>query len=474
MGIPSYFTNLIRKHGRVVKPIHQLPSPTHFYLDSNSIIYDCLRNLQQQPIHTTTPHTHPQPTQTPIEFERRLCRSVCRKIDEYIQTINQNHTLQLIYIAFDGVAPVAKLQQQRTRRHRSNMVSQLLNNSSDDNSNPWDKTAITPGTTFMANLARHTKRHFLNTIEFPECKIVVSASDEPGEGEHKIFDHIRANDSVAKSSHVIYGLDADLIMLCLNNLALMHRNQNKFYLFRETPEFIKTIDKSLKPNENYFLNIQELSNEIIRDMDADGLTVTGQNSQLIHDYILICFFLGNDFLPHFPSINIRTNGIRVLVSTYLKTNAQTNKYLTYFNDRGEINIRWGNLRNFIECLSGEEYELVTKTYAQREKKAKFYRNWRDQKWEEFGERNLDVIPYVFRDAEKYINPYHSGWERRYYETLFHANYDKRLVGDVCENFLQGLEWVLKYYTNGCVDWTWEYRQPLSAAFGGFVGVCTLF
>ena len=91
------------------------------------------------------------------------------------------------------------------------------------------------------------------------------AAERDNEAQHK------------KQVSVIYGLDADLIMLCLNHL----RISKQLYLYRETPEFIKTIDKSLKPNENYFLNIQELSNEIIRDMDADGLTVTGQNSQLI-------------------------------------------------------------------------------------------------------------------------------------------------------------------------------------------------
>ena len=47
------------------------------------------------------------------DFERKLISAVCKKIEDYIQQISPN---QVVYIAFDGVAPVAKLNQQKNRK----------------------------------------------------------------------------------------------------------------------------------------------------------------------------------------------------------------------------------------------------------------------------------------------------------------------------------------------------------------------
>ena len=71
-------------------------------------------------------------------------------------------------------------------------------------------------------------------------------------GESKIYEYMRSSKNISKE-HVslIYGLDADLIMLSINNLC----HFPYLYLFRETPEFIKSVDSSLEPNENYVLDI---------------------------------------------------------------------------------------------------------------------------------------------------------------------------------------------------------------------------
>ena len=82
---------------------------------------------------------------------------------------------------------------------------------------------VCPGTPFMALLSQSLKYwvsyKLTNDPGWKDLKVIISDSSVPGEGEHKIVDWIRRqrshDDWDANTSHVIYGLDADLIMLGL-------------------------------------------------------------------------------------------------------------------------------------------------------------------------------------------------------------------------------------------------------------------
>ena len=136
-------------------------------------------------------------------------------------------------------------------------------------------------------------------------------------------------------------------------LTLIHTKiSQNLYLFRETPHFITTIDNTLVPEENYVLDIFELGEKLNEQMTKDT------NKDCVLDYIFLCFLLGNDFMPHFPALNIRTNGIDILLETYHNL----------FNNETIINkykINWKNLRKLIEELAKNEV-----TYCQHEMKLK--------------------------------------------------------------------------------------------------------
>ena len=163
MGIPSFFSHIVKNHRTIIKKITELEKMNNLYLDSNSIVYDCLRSIEYD---------------TDMKFEKKLLKAICLKIDEYINVIEPDHT---ILIAFDGVAPVAKLEQQRTRRYKSDLEGKIRKQLNPDSKKSWDTRAITPGTKFMKKLNSYVKNYYHNKEKtYNVDKIIVSGPNEKG------------------------------------------------------------------------------------------------------------------------------------------------------------------------------------------------------------------------------------------------------------------------------------------------------
>ena len=383
-------------------------------------------------------------------FEIELYDNICNKILEYINSLSPTNS---VLIAFDGVAPIAKLEQQRNRRYKSWFTKTLMQQHTNTNST-WDATAITPGTKFMDNIGIYINNYFsssdiLKDNDLCNINIIISSPNEAGEGEHKIYQHIRDNHQYhSETITAIYGLDADLIMLTLNHLHI----SKDLYLFRETPHFISSIDNTLSPNKTYLMDIAELSDAIHEDL-IENLEVSKKDDKnnIISDYIFMCFFLGNDFMPHFPAVNIRTSGIDILMKAYKTSFGGTKSRLT-----NKSNIIWKNVWKFIKYLADNEYENLLEEYKLRDRRK--LPNIRSEKGtkEEYEEK-LQQLPLKDRSVEKYINPREPGWDKRYYSQLFNIDIDEERRKDICLNYLEGLEWTMKYYTDGCIDWRWHYK-----------------
>lgn len=448
MGIPSYFSYIVKNHINIIRKLGKKSMIiNNLYMDCNSIIYDAVRTINFANFKVG-------------EYTDAIIRQVTVKIEEYIGLICPDN---LIYIAFDGVAPVAKLEQQRSRRYKSWYQSEITKSIFIANkATSWNTTAITPGTEFMVELNRRIHDYFSDTSanleKYNVQKIIVSSSDEVGEGEHKIFEYIRllpglvstelstGRSNELNKTSVIYGLDADLIMLSINHLPI---NKNIF-LFRETPEFIKSIDNSLEPNETYLMDIPLLAEIITLDMNNGVELTTVQQKNRIYDYIFLCFFLGNDFMPHFPALNIRTGGVDKMLGAYKATiGLSVNENLT---DGKQI--FWKNVRKLVAFLANMEEEYFKNEAKLRDKRERYTlpEETAEQKYMKF-----EAIPTYERETEKYINPYKVGWQSRYYKSLMNVDRAEIRCKQISLNYLQGLEWTMKYYTSGCPDWRWKYN-----------------
>ena len=241
-------------------------------------------------------------------------------------------------------------------------------------------------------------------------------------------------------------------MLCLNHL----RISKNIYLYRETPEFVKSIDKTINPNESYLLDIPLLSQRIILEMNDYKTPNSIQEVNKLYDYIFLCFFLGNDFMPHFPSVNIRTSGIEIMMNAYKEVIGNSNNNLTNGQE-----IYWNNVKKLVKFLADNEYDNLIKEYKIRNKWEK--RCFPCKTEEEKFKRYLH-IPIKNRELEKYINPYENFWQKRYYESLFNCDESFDLKKRASLNYMEGLEWVTNYYTKGCIDWRWHYKYNYPPLF----------
>ena len=93
MGIPSYFAFLIKNYPQIIQK-KILYTIDNLYLDSNSIVYDSVYSLEYN---------------NDAEFEIQVIKRVCNTIDSYCTSIQPKK----VFITFDGVAPIAKLNQQK-------------------------------------------------------------------------------------------------------------------------------------------------------------------------------------------------------------------------------------------------------------------------------------------------------------------------------------------------------------------------
>ena len=405
MGIVSYTKHLLKTYkGLSVK---QLEGLENFYLDFNSFIHPVSHAILKKNLSG----------KSKSDVRKMIIKGCCDKLNELITTASPS---KMVYIAIDGVCPVGKMLQQRLRRY----------NTINSDKTYFDSTEITPGTEFMQDLSKELVKFCKR--KYKTIKIIFSDSSVPGEGECKIMDHIKKNPDVINS---VASLDSDLIMYTLCS------QYENLFIFRDEvePDLIKIY------GNNHFLSIGKLRDAFKEDMQQ-YLNTPADVKNVINDYILMCFFGGNDFVHHLPSVEIRFGGLDTLLEIYWKyLNMSGNQYLT---DGHRIN--FDAYRNYVGMLADSEAEMIKHVgnrmarkgirtrFASAEAKKKYF---------------AELINPVY-DPIKYLN---RGWQQRYYTILFHTKgVDSKEINDICTRYLNTIEWNLEYYVSGTRNWEQHY------------------
>jgi len=329
-------------------------------------------------------------------YEKRMIIEILNYIEKLVSLVSP----ETLFIAIDGVAPKAKIIQQRQRRFKSVKDKKYIRELKTQldieiNNDDYDTNSISPGTLFMEKL-NNAITEFISIKR--NYNIIFSSSNVPGEGEHKITEYIRKNKTLFNDKNVIiYGLDADLIML---SMALRMKN---VYLLREEVEYTKK--KQSNFGDKYlFLNINHLKDCIIKTMvdeykKIDNTTnINNTNGNFVDDYVFICLLLGNDFLPHMPSISLKNNGLDILIKEYLLAYYKLNTHLIVNN---KIN------QSFLMYLFHKLSDIEDNSLLEYDNKRKRFKPdyiKMDGINDEFSKRMLlkNFYPLLNQENEKYI------------------------------------------------------------------------
>jgi hypothetical protein len=310
MGIPGFFGTFITNNVRqaVVNGLPQLVSSLAF--DLNGVYHDARKQVlgdgpKDPRIAQALANTDP------MQLELEIHNAITGIILRMVQAAQPRDCLIL---AVDGVAPGAKMQQQKGRRERAALESSPLE--------AFDRNAITPGTDFMIRLDNFMVRFIGSYRQYLPPKVIYSSHLVPGEGEHKIMDFYRRGEvSTQGGAHVLYGLDADLIMLSLLSPV------SNIYLSRETVQETVKIDSI----REYLLHR------------------SGNRISSIDDFVVMMFLIGNDFLPHSPALEEMSQSINILLDIY----SDGDYVLTVDGD-----INWTDMHRFIVAVASRENELL--------------------------------------------------------------------------------------------------------------------
>lgn len=427
-----------------------MPPADHIFFDFNGAIHQSAKRLLDQKkrsdinLHDLYAEGGEENGLEQETGERPMEREIMEAVEEYVRgLVKLVRPTKGIYIYMDGVAPHAKLMQQRKRRYLSMLRYKLLK------TEPiWDTNAISPGTMFMVRLGAFLKKQFMQEPLRNGVITRFSFSDENGEAEHKIF---AAMTNISYEDRVmIHGLDADLIMLSL----LSHRPN--ITLMREPQDGA----------DFQYLNIdrlregilQELATKYMWPINLENGSFSEEACDAIESYVVWCFLLGNDFLPHMPTLHLQKNGLQKILAA---------SQHTMLVSSGTSVIHWETMSNILEELSADENDVMCSLVAE---------SMRRKCHAKTDEEKVDMYPLLEENrSDLAMDIYHRGcgavtrgddgkrrggggaWRPMYYKKLFHTRmHDLTVVHEACREYMTGMEWTYRYYKRLARDSTWYY------------------
>ena len=452
----------------------QVPPVDNFFLDMNGIIHNCT-------------HGNDEDATRALSEAEMVCK-IFTYIDRLVSIIRPQ---RLIFLGVDGVAPRAKVNQQRARRFKSGkarleLEAEARERGEEIPDDVFDSNCITPGTQFLQRLDQHLRFYVRKKISedplWQKPQVVLSGPLVPGEGEHKVMEYLRWAKKDPKyqpnQRHCLYGLDADLIMLALVT------HEPHFFLLREQvsygPRGRGRPSRELLENpcaEGFTLMNIGLLRESwqceFRELNLDPKWFDVE--RVIDDVILICMLVGNDFLPPLPTLDIAEGALDNMLDIYKEILPEMGGYL---QEAGEL--VYENFEVFLARIAKMEKEVLEMRAvdADMHDSRRRKREKRDARMRgRGGDKSKDqpqpaegansAEPTMMSSEARALILFQEGeeglqaWKDRYYNVKLECDGEGD-VRRVTEEYIRGIAWVLQYYYRGVVSWDWYYPYHYAA------------
>lgn len=425
MGIPSYYKKLIDKIKGLVSKTKPIADIKSIYFDFNCLIYYCAKR----------PNTalKPYPEGGILGWEDALIHDIVR----YTVKVVNEAGCSNVFLALDGVVPMAKIRQQRLRRFKAAWLAKQENTEEAK----WDTNCITPGTEFMARLGTALERLCSQRPGW-----TVSTTEEPGEGEHKIMNLLR-NENIKKDDPIIiYGMDADLILL-----TMLNKNGNNAYLMREDSE----MGSNALGEESYsYFSIDILKHTFNLETKDD-----------VRNYVATMSLLGNDFIPHSLGIKIKENG-HLFVLNELKEMKKLGINILANSD--------ANPNRYI--IQEEALSWLLKRWSSDEKDKIFHSLIKKSKQRFRHDTPLENKPLEWAVERQFLSlqsdTLNNTWIK-YYEKEWLYCLSEDDIKKCCSEYRKGLQWVIDYYTGNPVNMFWYFPYYLPPLWGSLLKYNTM-
>jgi len=420
--VPGFFAWINKRYsskGTIVDFNKPTMKVNELFLDANSIIYGVLKDV-------------PTELTNKDEIEELIVKLTIEHILDLYKLVSPS---DMMMISIDGVAPCAKIIQQRNRRYLSTYQEGLLDDARrkyDIKSLNWSRLNITPGTVFMEKLHRSLEDFVSKFNKDHSCKMLYSSYNIYGEGEHKIIDYIKSHPVVSSKVRYIYGLDADLLFLT------MSLEFNNIFLIREN--IVKSADN---PEEEYVyqvVNIDKLKHNLYHYCQTHDKDLK-YSQNLINDIIFICFLFGNDFIPNAQIFSIHDD-MGIFIDGYMTSKKELGGQDAYLTNGDNINILFFN--SFLAYLSTKEQELYTKGIYQKRMERFNVRNKCTAKQKTGFELDQFKIETLIYPELTFYHPSFAQYKKNTY-CIYHKYPNTDDMHKVFTRYTTGLMWNYYYY-----------------------------